>query len=62
MERLNGQSNAIMVTDVAAGTVSLVTLTSVLMALNPPEYGRSVIYGVVILAPLLPYGREPGGV
>ena len=45
---------------VAAGTVSLVTLVSVLMALNMPEYGRSIIYGVIILALLLLYGREPG--
>jgi ribose transport system permease protein len=47
---------------VAAGTVSLVTLVSVLMALNMPEYGRSIIYGVIILALLLLYGREPGDV
>ncbi len=47
---------------VAAGTVSLVTLVSVLMALNMPEYGRSIIYGVIILALLLLYGREPGEV
>jgi len=45
---------------VAAGTVSLVTLVSVLMALNMPEYGRSIIYGVIILALLLLYGRETG--
>lgn len=47
---------------VAAGTISLVTLVSVLMALNMPEYGRSIIYGVIILALLLLYGREPGEV
>lgn len=47
---------------VAAGTISLVTLVSVLMALNMPEYGRSIIYGVIILALLLLYGREPGDV
>ena len=41
-------------------TVSLVTLVSVLMALNMPEYGRSIIYGVIILALLLLYGRETG--
>lgn len=45
---------------VAAGTISLVTLVSVLMALNMPEYGRSIIYGVIILALLLLYGREAG--
>ncbi len=43
---------------VAAGTVSLVTLVSVLMALDMPEYGRSIIYGVIILALLLLYGRD----
>ena len=47
---------------VAVGTISLVTLVSVLMALNMPEYGRSIIYGVIILALLLLYGREPGDV
>ena len=45
---------------VVAGTVSLVTLVSVLLALNMPEYGRSIIYGVIILALLLLYGREAG--
>ena len=28
------------------------------MALNMPEYGRSITYGVIILALLLLYGRE----
>jgi hypothetical protein len=28
------------------------------MAVNMPEYGRSIIYGVVILALLLVYGRQ----
>ena len=41
-----------------AGSLSLVTLISVLNALNMPEYGRSIIYGVIILALLLLYGRE----
>ncbi len=41
-----------------AGAISLVTLISVLMAMNMPEYGRSIIYGVVILVLLLLYGRE----
>ena len=45
---------------VVAGAISLVALVSVLMALNMPEYGRSIIYGVVILALLLLYGREAG--
>ncbi len=43
---------------VVAGTVSLVALVSVLMALNMPQYGRSIIYGVIILGLLLLYGRE----
>jgi ribose transport system permease protein len=33
-------------------------LVSVLLAFNMPDYGRSIIYGVVILALLLLYGRE----
>jgi ribose transport system permease protein len=41
-----------------AGAISLVTLISVLMAVNMPEYGRSIIYGVVTLALLLVYGRQ----
>ncbi len=41
-----------------AGSVSLVALISVLMAMNMPEYGRSIVYGVIILALLLLYGRE----
>ena len=41
-----------------AGAISLVALISVLMAMNMPEYGRSIIYGVIILALLLLYGRE----
>ncbi len=43
-----------------AGSISLVALISVLMAMNMPEYGRSIIYGVIILALLLLYGREAG--
>jgi len=42
----------------AAGAASLTALVSVLLALNMPDYGRSIIYGVVILALLLLYGRE----
>jgi ribose transport system permease protein len=43
-----------------AGAISLVTLISVLMAMNMPEYGRSILYGVIILALLLLYGRDTG--
>ena len=44
----------------AAGAVTLVALGSVLLAMNMPEYGRSIIYGVIILVLLLLYGREEG--
>jgi ribose transport system permease protein len=40
------------------GAISLVALVSVLMALNMPEYGRSITYGMIILLLLLLYGRE----
>lgn len=43
-----------------AGAISLVMLISVLMAMNMPEYGRSILYGVIILGLLLLYGRETG--
>ncbi len=42
----------------AAGAASLTALVSVLLAMNMPDYGRSIIYGVVILVLLLLYGRE----
>jgi ribose transport system permease protein len=42
----------------AAGSVTLVALVSVLLAMNMPDYGRNIIYGVVILLLLLLYGRE----
>lgn len=41
-----------------AGAISLVALVSVLLAMNMPDYGRSIIYGVIILVLLLLYGRE----
>ncbi|SMF64474.1 monosaccharide ABC transporter membrane protein, CUT2 family [Tistlia consotensis] len=43
---------------VAAGAVTLVALVSVLLAMNMPDYGRNIIYGIVILLLLLLYGRE----
>ena len=43
---------------VAAGAVTLVALVSVLLAMNMPDYGRNIIYGIVILILLLLYGRE----
>jgi ribose transport system permease protein len=41
-----------------AGAVTLVALVSVLLALKMPDYGRNIVYGVIILALLLAYGRE----
>ncbi|MGH7211497.1 MAG: ABC transporter permease [Acetobacteraceae bacterium] len=52
---LGGRGNYV---GVVAGSVTLVALVSVLLALNMPDYGRSIIYGVIILALLLLYGRE----
>ena len=45
----------------AAGAVTLVTLVSVLLTMNMPDYGRSITYGVIILLLLLLYGREEAG-
>ncbi len=42
----------------AAGAVSLIALITVLQAVNMPEYGRSILYGVVVIVLLLAYGRE----
>ena len=42
----------------AAGAITLVALVSVLLAMNMPDYGRNIIYGIVILILLLLYGRE----
>jgi ribose transport system permease protein len=41
-----------------AGSISLTVLVSVLLAFNMPDYGRSIVFGLVILALLLLYGRE----
>jgi ribose transport system permease protein len=41
-----------------AGSITLVALVCVLLAKNMPDWGRDVVYGVVILAILLLYGRE----
>jgi ribose transport system permease protein len=41
-----------------AGSITLVALVSVLLAENMPDWGRDVVYGVVILGILLLYGRE----
>jgi len=41
-----------------AGTILIVLLQSVLSVMEVPEAGRQVIYGVVIIAMLLAYGRS----
>lgn len=41
-----------------AGSISLVALVSVLLAMSMPDYGRSIVYGLVILLLLMFYGRE----
>jgi ribose transport system permease protein len=41
-----------------AGSITLVALVSVLLSENMPDWGRDVVYGVVILGILLLYGRE----
>jgi ribose transport system permease protein len=43
---------------VLAGSVTLVAIVTLLQAERVPEYGRSIIYGLVILAILFTYGRE----
>jgi ribose transport system permease protein len=43
-----------------AGAIVLTTLVSVLLAQNAPDYARDIVYGVVILAILLLYGRQKG--
>lgn len=40
------------------GTILIVLLTSVLSIMQMPEAGRQIIYGVVIIAMLLAYGRR----
>ena len=55
---LGGRGNYV---GAAAGAVTLVTLVSVLLTMNMPDYGRSITYGVIILLLLLLYGREEAG-
>lgn len=52
---LGGRGNYV---GVLAGSIVLVALIAVLLAERMPDYGRSILYGVVILAILLVYGRE----
>jgi ribose transport system permease protein len=44
-----------------AGAVILTTLVTLLRAENMPEYGRNIVYGLVILLILVAYGRERRG-
>ncbi len=41
-----------------AGAVFLVVLQGILTTLNIPPFGRQIIYGVVLLALMLFYGRQ----
>jgi ribose transport system permease protein len=43
---------------VIAGSLMLVAVVTFLQAQRVPEYGRSIIYGLVILAILFTYGRD----
>jgi ribose transport system permease protein len=45
-----------------AGVVLVTLLQSILSIVQMPEAGRQVIYGTVIIAMLLAYGRSPKGV
>ena len=52
---LGGRGNYL---GVVAGSISLIVLVSVLQIMNIPDYGRSILYGVVVILILLLYGRE----
>jgi ribose transport system permease protein len=41
-----------------AGVILITLLQSILSVVQMPEAGRQVIYGIVIIAMLLLYGRE----
>jgi ribose transport system permease protein len=41
-----------------AGVLLITLLQSILSVMQIPEYGRQIIYGVVIIAMLMLYGRE----
>ena len=41
-----------------AGVLLITLLQSILSVMQIPEYGRQIIYGVVIIGMLLLYGRE----
>ena len=42
-----------------AGVILITLLQSILSVMQMPEAGRQIIYGVVIVAMLLLYGRSP---
>ena len=42
-----------------AGVILITLLQSILSVMQMPEAGRQIIYGVVIIAMLLLYGRAP---
>ena len=42
-----------------AGVILITLLQSILSVMQMPEAGRQIIYGVVIVAMLLLYGRAP---
>jgi ribose transport system permease protein len=41
-----------------AGAMLITLLQSILSVMQIPEFGRQIVYGVVIIAMLLLYGRE----
>jgi ribose transport system permease protein len=41
-----------------AGVMLITLLQSILTVMQIPEYGRQIVYGVVIISMLLLYGRE----
>jgi ribose transport system permease protein len=41
-----------------AGVMLITLLQSILSVMQMPEFGRQIIYGVVIIGMLLLYGRE----
>jgi ribose transport system permease protein len=43
-----------------AGAILITLLQSILSVMQMPEYGRQIVYGVVIVLMLLLYGRERG--
>jgi len=52
---LGGRGNYV---GVVAGSLTLVAVITFLQTQRVPEYGRSIIYGLVILVILLTYGRD----